>query len=244
MRLPGLLQRLALLQHRLVGLGAAGGGGVSGVQGVVAALPAMLLLGAGLRQLGMALAQQRHLLTPARQQRAQPGRRGLEGAGCQRHQRIGRQQQALAQQAQRDLGIGALQHRAGQAQQHVAAAVIAGQAAAGIGQLGGIGRALVEPGAVALDQQWPAGLARKPFPQPVGLAPHRHKGLVVGAHQGAHQQGAQGAAELVALVALLVLAQIGARPGARGGAGPGRPGRHGDGLAGHGLPCSAVSVSR
>ena len=136
--------------------------------------------------------------------------RKTETAGGQR--RLGRQQQqALAQQAQRDLRVGALQHRAGQAQQHVAAPVIAGQAAGGVGHLGRIGRALVEPGAVALDHQGPAGLAQEPLAQPLGLAPHRRKGLVAGVHQRAHQQRAQGAAELVTLVALLVLAQIGAR---------------------------------
>ena len=149
MRLPGVLQRLALLQHRLVGLAAAGGAVLGGVQRVVAALPALLLLGDGLGQLGMALAQQRHLLTPAGQQRAQPRRRGLKRAGCQRHQRIGRQcHQGLAGEGGGQPGglggggqglarIGQLLGGQRQPLLGVAALLLAaGQAPAGLGQRG------------------------------------------------------------------------------------------------------------
>ena len=78
----------------------------------------------------------------------------------------------LAEQAQRDLRVGALQHRAGQAQQHVAAAIVAGRPRVGIAQ---VGRPLVQARAFALDLQHPAGFAREPLAQRVGLAAHRRR---------------------------------------------------------------------
>jgi hypothetical protein len=115
----------------------------------------------------------------------------------------GELQQSFSQQPQRDLRVGALEHRASEAQQHIAAAIVAGQAARGIDQ---VRRPLVEARAVAFDMENPAGLAGKPFAQPLGMAAHGGEVLVRCIHKRRHQQGAQAGTHLVALEALLAFA--------------------------------------
>jgi hypothetical protein len=129
-----------------------------------------------------------------------------EGETKRGERRIGGElEQSLSQQTQRDLRIGALEHGAGEAQQHVAASIVAGQASGGVDQ---VGRPLVETCAVAFDVEDPAGLSRKPLAQPIGMAAHGGKVFVRRVHQWHHQQGTQGSAHLLALEALLALAQV------------------------------------
>jgi hypothetical protein len=147
-------------------------------------------------------------LRPARQREAE----------SERHQlRFGRQlQQPLAQQPQRDLRIGALQHGAGEAQQHVAAAVVAVEPAHGTGE---IGRSLEEARGVAVHLQHPAGLAQEPFAQRLGMPVDLGKALVLPPEQRPHQQGADSLLKLLPLRLPLPLA--GAAAQAVAIAGPG-----------------------
>ena len=78
----------------------------------------------------------------------------------------------LADQPQGDLWIGPFQYRTGQAQEHVAASVVAREATGRIGQIGG---ALEQARSLTIHVQGPAGFSREPFAQAVGLASHGGK---------------------------------------------------------------------
>ncbi len=132
--------------------------------------------------------------------------REAEAEGGQRRVR-GEGEQPVAEHAQRDLRVSALQHRAGQTQQHVAAALVAGQPACGIVH---IGRTLVHARRIAFDMQGPAGLADEPFAQRIGVAAHSGELRVCRRHQRGHQQGAHRGGELLALMESLLLADRGA----------------------------------
>lgn len=109
--------------------------------------------------------------------------------------RFGRQrQQPFSQGSEGDLRASPLERRARQAEQHIAAAVEVGRAAARVMQFS---RTLVEAGAVAFDLENPARGLRKPVAQFLGVAPHGAKSGIRRRHQGTHQQGAQGVAPFV-----------------------------------------------
>ena len=151
---------------------------------------------------------------------------GLQGERevARRQARVGGQhQQPLTQDAQRDLRVRTLEHGAGQAQQHITAALVAGQAARRVFEVRQIGRPLVQAGSVAFDLQCPAGLARKPHAQFVGMAPHRRELGMRRRHQWRHQQGAQRSADLVGPVARLLPADAA-------------------GVVGHGIASASVGV--
>jgi hypothetical protein len=93
-------------------------------------------------------------------------------------------QQPLTENAKSDLRLGAIEHGACQAQQHVAAAVVVRQTARGIGQ---VRRTFVKTRAFALDVQRPAGLTREPLAQGVGVAAHRREVVMHWVHQRRHQ---------------------------------------------------------
>ena len=137
----------------------------------------------------------------------------------------GQRQQALAELAQRDLRLRPLQHCAGQAQQRIASAVVAGQAAGGVARVGG---PLVQPRAVALHLQRPARFPGEPLAQDGRVLAHRREVGMARRHQRGHQQRPQRGAEGFALLLLLPLTDgeaVGAA-GIRGGMGPWGSGAH------------------
>ncbi|MNS97427.1 hypothetical protein D3C72_1317580 [compost metagenome] len=102
--------------------------------------------------------------------------------------RVGRQlHQALAEQAQGDLGVCPLEYRACEAEEGVALPVVPRQPT---GIVGKVGRPLEKPGTFAFDVQRPSGFPCKPVAQFVGLPPDRLERFVCRRHQRLHQQRA------------------------------------------------------
>src|SRR5215469_1378825 len=127
-----------------------------------------------------------------------------EPAGRQ-HRLGGEQKKPLAQNAQRDLRIGAFKHRTCQTEKYIATAIIVGQAPGVIEQVRG---PFVESGAIPLYVQDPARFPRKPFPQTIGMSPNRREFGVRRGHEWRHQKRPQGAAEFLLEVLRLLQPDI------------------------------------
>jgi hypothetical protein len=119
----------------------------------------------------------------------------------------GKPEQFLAQEAQRNLGIGPFEDGAGEAQQGISAAIIAIEAAHRAQE---VRRPLEETCAAALDLQHPTCLAQEPLPQRFGMTINGGETLMLGAKQRCHEQRPNALAELLLENLSLSVADCGA----------------------------------
>jgi hypothetical protein len=114
-------------------------------------------------------------------------------------------QQPVAQNAKRDLWVGAFKYGARQAEQHIATAIVIRESSRGIEK---IGRAFEKSGTIPFHVKDPSGLTSKPLPKILGMPPHRGELGMRGGHQRGHQQGAQRGRELLPQVLNLMQSNV------------------------------------
>src|SRR5262249_20628820 len=114
--------------------------------------------------------------------------------GCQ-------SQQPVAENAKRDLWVGAFKYGARQAKQHIATPIVIRKSSRGIEK---IGRAFEKSGTIPLHMQHPPGFTSEPLPEVLGMPPHCGEFGMCRGHQWGHQQRAHRGRELLLQVLSLM----------------------------------------